>query len=422
MKYATDHGQRPILVLSVLWSVFVAVPTLSAEPMIYTMAGNLTGTVGTTTLTNAPFVWTFISDTTAINTTGLKAGQYQTNETSFSAGAASSINITGVGNATATDPLLVSIDTRAAKGTVTMSNPASTFGIQITDPADIDTWLLANPIGPISGAAQTLSTTTLNTSLGPLNLTGASNVTFQAQYGPAFPHLAMGPLGSDVWTAAIILNNTTAGSASYILSLYQDNGQPLTVGIFDENSSEPVTQNGANVTGTLSPKSTTTIVLSSSTFVEGWGTLIGPGVSGQAVFHRHTSSGADYEATVPLSTGGTEFYMPYDATSFYNGTSFVAALPYITGMALVNLDTSNTATIDCTILTAAGPMAGMGTPVVLPPLGHQPLQVNAATGYSGIAGTTGTLDCSSNGTAFAVLGLRFLGGNDLTSFAAIKIK
>jgi len=244
-------------------------------------------------------------------------------------------------------------------------------------------------------------------------------------YGQAFAHLAIGPLGSDVWTTAIILNNTGGTSAQFTVNFIQDNGQPLPVGtgIYNETHETGIVnaQNGQYVAGTLSAKGTVTIVLSSSGFLQGWATLSGPGITGQVVFHRHTSSGAEYEATVPLALGGTEYLVPYDATSYFNGTTQVTTIPYITGVALANLDPSTAATINCTVLDPSGANLGSATPIVLPPMGHRALQLNAGSGFGLVAGNIGTLDCSSGGQLFSVLGLRFLGGNDLTSFAATKL-
>jgi hypothetical protein len=407
-----------------IFASLVSAAAVVTEPIVYTFSGTISGTLGLTALTNAPFVWTVVAGTGGVTTFDLPPGVYQNQETVLQHGSASSVYVSGVGNASVSDLVQQSVDHTAGHGTISMANVASTFGMTITDPRDLNGWFLANPIGPITGSATFVSTAPLNTSLGALTVTGVSNLSFQAQYNPVFPHLVMGPLGGDVWTTAIILNNTTTALASFAMGFFQDGGQPLSVasGYFDENSIAPITNNGTNVAGTLSPMSTATIVLSSAAFEEGWATLVGPGITGQVVFHRHTSSGADYEATVPLSSGGTEFFVPYDATSYFNGTSFVTSLPYITGMALVNLDTANPATISCTILNQNGNGVGAGTAVTLPPLGHTALQLNVASGYANLAGNLGTLDCASGGATFAVLGLRFLGSNDLTSFAAIKIQ
>lgn len=248
--------------------------------------------------------------------------------------------------------------------------------------------------------------------------------TMHQVYNQVFAHLAMGPLGSDLWTTAVILNNLGGSPVSFNMSFFQDTGQPLplALGIFDETHQSPIVPapDGTSASGTIQAKGSVTIVLSSATFVEGWATLSGP-VTGQAVFHRHTSTGAEYEATVPAASGGTEYLVPFDATSYDNGTTLITSLPYITGMALVNQDTANTVTITCAILDPTGASLGSASPITLQPMGHTALQLNSGSGFGGVVGNIGALDCTSNGPAFAVLGLRFLGGNDVTSFAATKI-
>lgn len=253
---------------------------------------------------------------------------------------------------------------------------------------------------------------------------GGNRIGMCYTYGQAFAHLALGPSGSDVWTTAIILNNTTDSQSSFMINFLQDSGQPLLLGLGIAVETHQVLQqyeDGHAVFGTVPARNSVTLVLSSSTFLEGWATLGGSGIAGQVVFHRHTSAGADYEATVPLSMGGTEYIVPFDASYFFNGTAQVTSLPYITGMALANLDPSNTAIINCAIRDPNGSSLGSATPITLAPMGHTALQLNAGSGFASVAGNIGSLDCSSNGILFSVLGLRFLGSNDLTSFAAIKL-
>jgi len=243
--------------------------------------------------------------------------------------------------------------------------------------------------------------------------------------GQAFAHMAVGPLGSDVWTTAIILNNTTSTAANFTLNFFEDTGQPWLIGtsVFNETHQPNivVTQSGQTLSGPIPANGNLTLVLSASAFAEGWATLADPSISGQVVFHRHTSTGADYEATVPLAAGGTQYMVPFDSTTYYNGSSAVASLPYITGMALANLDPTSTATISCAILDQDGLSLGTATPITLPPMGHTAVQLNAGSGFGNVPGNIGSLNCSSNGPLFSVLGLRFLGANDLTSFAAIKL-
>jgi len=246
-------------------------------------------------------------------------------------------------------------------------------------------------------------------------------------FGQVFPHLAMGPLGSDVWTTQIILDNITDNPAVFTMNFVQDNGQPASLGSFNISDETQKTgiiqaQNGESVFGLILGRGTVSAVLSSGTFVEAWATLGGLGITGEAVLHRHTSDGADYEAIVPLSMGGTRYRVPFNATSYYNGTTQFTSIPYITGIALVNQDPSSTATISCAILDPNGSSLGSATPITLPPMGHTALQLNAAAGFGSVSGNIGSLDCSSSGSLFAVFGLRFLGGNDLTSFPPIKLR
>jgi hypothetical protein len=279
-----------------------------------------------------------------------------------------------------------------------------------------------------SGSFATPSTTPNGVAIGvtsPATDVGYFDNLTVTSAGGALPHLVMGPLGSDIWTTAVNLNNTTGSPAVFTLSFIQDTGKalPLGLGIYNETHLASIQQTlaGDSTFGTIPANGTLTLVLSSNSFVEGWGSLSGAGITAQAVFHRHTTGGADYEATVPLSAGGLEYQVPFDATTFFNGAAPVPALPYITGIALANLDAGNSVTITCAIQDQNGGSLGSATPITLVPLGHTALQLNASAGFGNVAGI-GTLDCSSGGTSFAVLGLRFLGANDFTSFAATKIR
>jgi hypothetical protein len=255
-------------------------------------------------------------------------------------------------------------------------------------------------------------------------------------YSRVLPHLVMGPLGDDVWTTSILLTNATLSPTANVIAtinFYQDNGQPLPlgIGIYDETHNGSLTQtaNGQSLSALIAVRNSLTVVLSSPTFVEGWATINGPGITGQAVFHRHiVSTNQDFEAAVPVSTGGTEILVPFDGTSFVNGSTAVTTLPYITGMALANLDAVNPAAVNCTILNVDGSSAGAAAAIMLAPLGHTSLQLNAASGFAGVTQNIGALDCltsspsSANPPQVAVLGLRFLGVNGLTSFAPTIIQ
>ncbi len=172
-----------------------------------------------------------------------------------------------------------------------------------------------------------------------------------------------------------------------------------------------------STSGPLAPKSAVTLEVTSSSFVSGWAGLSGTGVTGQAVFHRHViPTNDDYEGTVPLSGGGTEFLAPFDSTSF-NGT-----VPYITGIAIVNLDAFNPALFYCTGYSATGTILGQSSLTVIQPQNHTAIALNGSSGFGFVEGKQGTLDCVSQGPQISILGLRFLGTNGITSFAPVKLQ
>jgi probable HAF family extracellular repeat protein len=176
-----------------------------ARPITYTLSGNLTGTIGATPLANAPFVWTEVADTTGV--TLVESQRYQ------NAATTSDINITGAGDATATDSVMAYIDQRnqSGSGLAGLSNLAGSFAIALINPTAVDLWLLATSIGPISGSAEDINSSSLNTSLGQLTITSVSNLTFQA----SAPLSAPGPYtfssisvpGSTLTSPAGISNN-----------------------------------------------------------------------------------------------------------------------------------------------------------------------------------------------------------------------
>jgi hypothetical protein len=145
----------------------------SARPITYTLSGNLTGTLGKLTLIKAPFAWTIIADTTGV--TEVASQRYQ-NAATFS-----QISI-GNSAATVTDSVSAYVDQRnqLGSGFVSLSNTAGTSTITLTDPMDVEPWLLATPLGPIAGSDTYLSTSPLNTTQGQLSITSVSNLVFQA--------------------------------------------------------------------------------------------------------------------------------------------------------------------------------------------------------------------------------------------------
>ena len=179
---------RRALILIVL--AFAAAGAAGAGTIVYTFSGDLSGTLGTTPFDNAPFVWTVIADTGGV--TSPKSQRYE------NVGSSSDIDIGGIGDADFTELIAAYIDQRSGHGDVLLADSAvSEEGIGLVDPADVDGWLLATSLGPITGADEFLSMGPLTTSDGDLTITGASNLTFQASVPePATTGLASIGLGA----------------------------------------------------------------------------------------------------------------------------------------------------------------------------------------------------------------------------------
>lgn len=195
------RNRRQIRKLVIPLFLFFA-PAVLANQITYTLSGDLSGTIGTRTLTDAAFVWTEVADTNGV--TMFASQRYDNSATS------SEIDIAGLSDATVTDSVAIEVDQRDGKGTITMANSAITFGIQLTDPTDVDSWTspLTTSFGPITGGADSaafVSNSPLNTSLGPLSLT-AVDLSFEATASPvpepASAGLVAGALMALAWSGS----------------------------------------------------------------------------------------------------------------------------------------------------------------------------------------------------------------------------
>jgi hypothetical protein len=121
----------------------------------------------------------------------------------------------------------------------------------------------------------------------------------------------------------------------------------------------------------------------------------------QALF-RDDSNKTYYEAAVPSNVGSKEFVIPFDATTFANG------VPFVTGLAIANLDAVNVANVTCVARDSNGSTipnvftAETGPPP-LNPSGHW-----SSFTFPALNGLRGTIDCTSN-TVIAATALHFLG-------------
>jgi hypothetical protein len=135
----------------------------------------------------------------------------------------------------------------------------------------------------------------------------------------------------------------------------------------------------------------------------------GPSITIQALFRREVN-GIYYEAAVPASSGSSQIEVPFDDTTFSgNGDQIY------TGLAIANLDTSNSATVSCTALDSAGAVI-QNSGITVPTL--NPLGQWSAYTFSALVGLRGTIDCTSN-TQIGAIGIRALGVNAISSLPVI---
>jgi pseudomonalisin len=216
------------------------------------------------------------------------------------------------------------------------------------------------------------------------------------------PQFAVG--GAFVTDFYVIDSGSALGSFS--ISFFADNGSPSAV----PYSSAPVTilsgtapAGGAKFYEVGTPQGAAesgSAVISAA-----------PSTTIQALFRRQGSDGSYYEAAIPAATGSSQVLLPFDATTFSgNGAQIY------TGLAIANLDASNSANLSCTARDSAGKVIpdAISAPV-LNPLGHWANYL-----FPALNGLRGTLDCTSN-TPIGAIGIRALGTNALSSLPVITL-
>jgi hypothetical protein len=191
------------------------------------------------------------------------------------------------------------------------------------------------------------------------------------------------------WQTSITLVNLDPASSFYVLTIYGDNGQPLTLNTSaGQNSS---------FSGTLGPGASFVIETSGAApeVSQGWAYLLtNTTIGGSAIFRYSPPDGPAYEASLPLDTGlNSEFALPFDHVS--------AA----TGVALVNPYQTGTLSISVTFLDQNGVTILKDT-IQLQPLTHTAFTLTQR--YPQTANTRGIVVLQANAYAF-VLGLRFRG-------------
>ena len=110
-------------------------------------------------------------------------------------------------------------------------------------------------------------------------------------------------------------------------------------------------------------------------------------------------------------SGSYEIAVPFDATIFSGNGSQI-----YTGLAIANLDASNSANVSCTARDAGGNV--ISNAISVPQL--NPLGQWAAYMFPLVQGQVGTFDCTSN-TLIGAIATRALGTNALSSLPVISL-
>jgi hypothetical protein len=211
-----------------------------------------------------------------------------------------------------------------------------------------------------------------------------------------FTHIADG----DQWTTSFTLINIDTSPANYTLSFYDDNGNPLSLGISGLGTA-------TDISGTLPVNGSVVYQTTGGVGVlQGWAYLAYDHViAGTAVFTRRLPGNAvDFEAAVPLESQFQDRFV----------IAFDNAGGYYTGIALVNASSGRTETVSVTFRDETG-AAFLLDSFVMGPNTHTAFLVDDT--YPATAGVRGVVEFSTNDSAaqLAGLGLRFNPTGSFTS-------
>lgn len=209
------------------------------------------------------------------------------------------------------------------------------------------------------------------------------------------------------WTTTFTVLNLDTAQASYTLYFYDDNGNPLNLGIVGMVGAVP------SVSGVLAVNGSNVIQTTGGGVGvrQGWARLNSSQRLGtQAVFVEHTNA-ANYEAAVPAVPSNQysdAFRIAFDNT---NG--------YFTGVAIANWDSLNPVTLTATFRDPTGAqIVSAQLPAPVKPYGHTSILLNLT--FPVTANQIGTVDftCAPSFCTISGIGLRFDPNGPFTSTAA----
>jgi hypothetical protein len=215
------------------------------------------------------------------------------------------------------------------------------------------------------------------------------------------PHFAAG----SSWITGITLVNTGTQVANFSLAFFDNTGAPATLTFSSLGT-------GSILSASIAAQGSAYYEAGDGqqSLLTGWIQVVADQtITVQELFRNLAPNGSYYEASVPTEASTTEFVIPFDGTTFP-----ATGAQLYTGLAIANLDSSDQATVTCTVRTSTGAIITGAIPtVMINPLGHW-----SAFNFPLLVGNRGTIDCGST-TTVAALGLRFLGNYAYSSLPVI---
>jgi hypothetical protein len=219
----------------------------------------------------------------------------------------------------------------------------------------------------------------------------ANSATTSSTRSMALPHFAAG--GGFV-TGLYILNIGNQ-PANYSISFYDDAGKSAALSFAGLGI-------GSTLHGTIPAYGAAYVEADSpsSAALSGSGTITADSpITIQTLFRRRGADGTYNEVAVPATAGSIEVVIPFDDTVFTENGSQI-----YTWLALVNMDSQQSAHLTCTARDSQGTVI----PNAIPPRDLNPRGHWAEYNFPALLGKRGTLDCTSKAKIGAVA-LRFLG-------------
>lgn len=308
-------------------------------------------------------------------------------------------------------PASLSFDTQVGspvKGGQTITVASSSLQLGFETSFSIASWLSITPTphgstGTINGATGQVSSAPATVSVladttGLPAGTYAATITIKPDNGtPAINipvtltmrdnHLRIPQVADgNGWKTTIVLVNTDSDPAPFTLTFRDAGGSPVAMplqGIGLVTRYSDVIPIGG--TRTIETPGT------ASNLVQGWGEVIaGKSINGTAIFRQHTAGSVDTEGAVPLKgSSGKHFLVPFDNTQ-----------SFVTAIAMLNPDSSQTATVNISFRDENGQPITSGS-LVLKPGTRQafvlPSQFSGLANQRGIAEFTSPLEISALG-------------------------